>query len=125
MHYYSINDPSLQVGFREAMTLGQAPDKGLFFPSAIPFYSAADLHEMKGLAKEELAFRIMKPYVNGEIPDDALRQITADTVNFPIPLKQVTGDISALELFHGPTLAFKDVGARFMSRCLAWFQKKE
>jgi threonine synthase len=73
--------------------------------------------------KDELAFRVMRPYIGGTIPDEILYNIAAETVNFPFPLVQVTGDIYSLELFHGPTLAFKDVGARFMSRCLGYFNQ--
>lgn len=75
------------------------------------------------MAREEVAFAIMKPYVGDTISDSDLQKIVAETVNFPIPLVPITAAISTLELFHGPTLAFKDVGARFMSRCLGHFVK--
>ncbi|HYK45768.1 MAG TPA: threonine synthase, partial [Parafilimonas sp.] len=123
MHYYSLNDPSHKVNFSEAVLRGQAPDKGLYFPSYIPELSKNFLQHIYNLSKEDLAFTIMKPFVGDSIPDDVLRHITAETVNFDFPLVKVGENIYALELFHGPTLAFKDVGARFMSRCLGYFNR--
>lgn len=121
MKYYSLQDPSYCVSFEAATSMGQAPNKGLFFPEKIPVYSSVELRAMLALNPEELSFRIMQPYVSKSIPDEVLRHIIADTVNFPFPLHALTPSISTLELFHGPTLAFKDVGARFMSRCLGYF----
>jgi threonine synthase len=122
MHYFSTNRQAPITNFDQATVLGQAPDKGLYYPADIPNFDLP-WHEMKNLPKNELAFRIIKPYVAGTIPDNELRCLVADTVNFDFPLVQVTEDIYSLELFHGPTLAFKDVGARFMSRCLGYFNK--
>jgi threonine synthase len=121
MQYYSLHNPQLKVDFREATILGQAPDKGLFFPELIPTYSAAEWEELLQLSAQEMAFRIMQPYVGESIPASALQQIIAETLSFPFPMVPVTTSLYALELFHGPTLAFKDVGARFMSRCLGYF----
>jgi threonine synthase len=123
MHYYSLNDPSHKVDFSEAVLRGQAPDKGLYFPAYIPELSKNFLQHIYNLSKDDLAFAIMKPFVGDSIPDDVLRQIVAETVNFDFPLVKVGENIYALELFHGPTLAFKDVGARFMSRCLGYFNR--
>lgn len=75
------------------------------------------------MSDAEIAFQVIKPYVAGEIPDDKLQRICAETVNFDLPLIRLSDRISVLELFHGPTLAFKDVGARFMSRCLQYFTR--
>ena len=80
---------------------------------------------MKDFSNEEIAFRVIKPFVGDTIREDDLYQIVRETVNFRIPLVQVNEQIFSLELFHGPTLAFKDVGARFMSRCLGYFLKTE
>jgi threonine synthase len=121
MQYYSLHNPQLKVDFREATILGQAPDKGLFFPESIPTYSAAQWEELLHLPAEQMAFRIMQPYVGDTIPAATLQQIIAETLSFPFPLVPITSSLYALELFHGPTLAFKDVGARFMSRCLGYF----
>lgn len=121
MQYYSLHNPQLKVDFREATILGQAPDKGLFFPESIPTYSAEEWEELLHLPAEQMAFRIMQPYVGDTIPAATLQQIIAETLSFPFPLVPVTSSLYALELFHGPTLAFKDVGARFMSRCLGYF----
>lgn len=123
MQYYSLHNPQLKVGFREATILGQAPDKGLFFPTFIPKYSGAKWKELLHLPDHQMAFEVMQPYVGESIPATVLQQIIAETLSFPFPLISVSDAIYSLELFHGPTLAFKDVGARFMSRCLGYFFK--
>jgi threonine synthase len=124
MKYYSLNKQSPDVDFKEATIKGQAPDKGLYFPHNIPVHEAAFFANIESYSNEEIAYRLIHPYVGGAIPDDALRGIVAETINFPLPLAQVNDDIFSLELFHGPTLAFKDVGARFMSRCLGHFARE-
>ncbi|CAN5568676.1 threonine synthase [soil metagenome] len=123
MIYYSLNHQSPNVSFGEAAVKGQAPDKGLYFPERIPTLSKEFIQNIKSYSKEEIGFTVMKPYVGESIPDDVLNQIVAETINFDFPLVKITGNISSLELFHGPTLAFKDVGARFMSRCLGYFNR--
>ncbi len=125
MKYYSTNKQSPVVDFKQAAIAGQAPDKGLYFPEYLPQVSHDLIKNIESLSNENIAYEVIKPYVGNIIPDDVLRQIVAETVNFSIPLKQVTETISSLELFHGPTLAFKDIGARFMSRCLGYFLKDE
>lgn len=124
MKYYSLNKQSPDVDFKEATIKGQAPDKGLYFPYEIPVHEKAFFENIETYSNEEIAFRLIHPYIGGTIPDDALRGIVADTINFSIPLAPVNDSIYSLELFHGPTLAFKDVGARFMSRCLGYFAKE-
>jgi threonine synthase len=123
MQYYSTNKQSEPVDFRSATISGQPPDKGLYYPSAIPSVSSLLEQPLASWDRTELSFRIMQPYVGHTIPADRLYQIVRETIDFPFPLVPVTPDIYALELFHGPTLAFKDVGARFMSRCLAYFNQ--
>lgn len=123
MNYYSLNKQSPIASFKEATILGQAPDKGLYFPEFIPQVDKDLISNIENISNEEIAFRVIKPYIGNEIAEDELYRIVSETVNFPIPLVQVSENISSLELFHGPTLAFKDVGARFMSRCLAQFVK--
>ena len=121
MHYFSTNRTSPHVSFRDAVLNGQPGDKGLYFPSEIPKLSQEFLASLDSISNEQIAYEVIRPFVTGDIPDDALFEICAETVNFDFPLIQITDRISALELFHGPTLAFKDVGARFMSRCLQYF----
>lgn len=121
MKYFSTSQQSPLANFREATIRGQAPDKGLYFPEKIPVLPKNFFDNLGLLSREEIAYQVIRPYVDGTIPDDILKEIVCDTINFDFPLVTVTDQISALELFHGPTLAFKDVGARFMSRCLAYF----
>ncbi len=121
MQYFSTNRNSPHVSFREATLKGQPDDKGLYFPEKIPKLSAEFLETFRSKMNEQIAFEVIRPYIGDSIPDDKLFEICAETVNFPFPLVQISNNISALELFHGPTLAFKDVGARFMSRCLRYF----
>jgi threonine synthase len=123
MHYFSTNRISPNASFREAVLAGQPADKGLYFPSEIPKFTRDFSLKPKGRDNAAIAFEIIRPYVGGEIPDDELFRICSDTVNFDFPLVKLTDSIYVLELFHGPTLAFKDVGARFMSRCLQYFVK--
>lgn len=121
MKYYSTNRQSPQVSFKEATLKGQAPDRGLYFPECIPVLDKSWLKELKNIPKEELGYQIMHPYVGNTISAEALRTIISETLCFDFPLVQLEEHIYVLELFHGPTLAFKDVGARFMSRCLGYF----
>lgn len=121
MLYYSLNNPSLKCSFAEATIRGQAQDKGLFFPVAIPTLPKSFIHEIESYTKEEIAYRVIHPYIGDAIPEQVLKDIVSDTINFPFPLVPISDQIYSLELFHGPTLAFKDVGARFMSRCLGYF----
>ncbi len=125
MNYFSLNQQAPEVNFREATLLGQAPDKGLYFPRRIPMIDKLMLDNISAYSKEELAYAIMLPYVGDTIDPKQLHQIIIETINFPFPLVPVTENIASLELFHGPTLAFKDVGARFMSRCLGYFSAQQ
>jgi threonine synthase len=121
MKYYSLNKRSPVVDFKEATILGQAPDKGLYFPETIPRVSKQLLDNIESYSNEAIAMEVISPYIGDAIPEDVLERIVSETVNFDIPVVKITNDIFSLELFHGPTLAFKDVGARFMSRCLGYF----
>jgi threonine synthase len=121
MKYYSTNKQSDLVSFRVAAIRGQAPDKGLYFPEKISQISKEWIDNIENFSDEEIAFSVIKPYVGDSIPEKKLFEIVSDTINFPIPLVRLNENIFSLELFHGPTLAFKDVGARFMSRCLGYF----
>lgn len=119
--YFSTNGRSAHVDFRQAVLNGQPEDRGLYFPGRIPGFSAEFWETFPQASYDRLAFEIIKPFVGETIPDDILFQICSETLNFEFPLVSINEKISALELFHGPTLAFKDVGARFMSRCLQHF----
>jgi threonine synthase len=123
MRYYSLNKQSKDVDFRTATIQGQAPDKGLYFPAELPKLSPSFIAALPDLDREELAYEVMKPYVGENIPANELYSIIKETIDFPFPLVQLNETYYSLELFHGPTLAFKDVGARFMSRCLGYFSK--
>jgi threonine synthase len=121
MLYYSLNNASAKVSFKEATLSGQAPDKGLYFPEQIPALTQDLIKNIESYDLQEIAFQVIRPYIGDSIPANELRKIVAEAINFDFPLVQITDSISSLELFHGPTLAFKDVGARFMSRCLGYF----
>lgn len=123
MQYYSLNGKSPVVDFREATLKGQAPDKGLYFPGEIPKLPRELVEKIEEYTNEEIAYTLLQPYIGDTIDPGTLKNIIKETINFPIPLKEITPLTFVLELFHGPTLAFKDVGARFMSRCLSWFAK--
>lgn len=125
MQYFSTNRRSPEVSFREAVLRGQPEDRGLYFPASIPELSAEFIGSLGMRSNEKIAFDVIRPYVGGCINDEELFEICSETVNFPFPLVEITDRIAALELFHGPTLAFKDVGARFMSRCLQYFSAEQ
>jgi threonine synthase len=125
MKYYSLNNPDIQTNFKEAAITGIAKDKGLYFPESIPQLDADSIANIENYSYEEIAYRAIAPFVGDEIPEEKLRQIVAETLAFPFPVVQVEEGVYSLELFHGPTMAFKDVGARFMSRCLNYFTQGE
>lgn len=125
MKYYSTNHSSPKVDFKTATINGQAPDMGLYFPENIPVLNASMIQHINSYSKEAIALEVIKPYVGDCIPNEILQSIVEETVNFPIPLVPINNSIASLELFHGPTLAFKDIGARFMSRCLGYFVKDQ
>lgn len=123
MHYFSLNNPDVKASFKEAVVNGIAPDKGLYFPSEIPLLLHDFIENLAQLSNQEIAFQLIKPFVNNEIPDNELKKIADETLSFDFPLVKLDEKRYILELFHGPTLAFKDVGARFMARCLGYFNK--
>jgi threonine synthase len=123
MLFYNLNIPSEKVDFKTATIQGLGSEKGLFFPEQIPKFPAEWIGNIENYTDEEIAWYIMNQYVGDSIPEKILRQILAETIGFDIPLIRISENIYTLELFHGPTLAFKDVGARFMSRCLGYFMK--
>jgi len=121
MKYYSLNHNAPKVSFQEAVIQGLAPDRGLYFPENLTPLPNSFFEAIETLTNEEIAFQAIQQFVGAEIPEANLKQIIAETLCFDFPLVKVEKNIYSLELFHGPTMAFKDVGARFMSRCLAYF----
>ncbi|MCK8140981.1 threonine synthase [Flavobacterium sp. I-SCBP12n] len=125
MKYYSLNHNAPNVSFQEAVIQGIAPDKGLYFPETITPLNADFFDTIENLSNEEIAYQAIKQFIGNEIPEIILKEIIAETLCFDFPVIEVEKDIYSLELFHGPTMAFKDVGARFMSRCLGHFNKEK
>ncbi len=124
MQFYSLKRQSPVVSFKEATINGLAPDQGLYFPETIPQVRKELIEQIERFSNEEIAFEVMRPYAGNTIAEAALFTIIKETINFPVPLVSITESICSLELFHGPTFAFKDMGARFMSRCLGHFMKR-
>jgi len=120
MNFYSLNFNSKDVNFLEAVQKGLAPDRGLYFPKHIPKLPNSFFEELDQKNNAQIAFESILPFVGNAIPENSLQQIVHDTLSFDFPIVPLTNRIASLELFHGPTLAFKDVGARFMARCLAY-----
>jgi threonine synthase len=123
--YFSTNKSVDEVSLQEAVVKGLAADKGLFMPCSIKRLPQSFFDEIDKLSFQEIAYRVADAFFGEDIPADTLKQIVYDTLSFDVPLVKVTDNIYSLELFHGPTLAFKDVGARFMARLLGYFIKKE
>ena len=124
MNYYSLNKIAPISTFKNSVIKGLAPDKGLYFPESITPLPASFFDTIEHLTNETIAYETIKQFVLPEIPEDDLKQIVSETLSFDFPVVTLTNSISILELFHGPTMAFKDVGARFMARCLGYFNKE-
>lgn len=125
MKYYSTNKQAPDATLEEAVVKGLAADKGLFMPFTIKSLPQEFYDSIDTLSFQEIAYRVADAFFGEDVPADILKQIVYDTLNFDVPLVQVTENIYSLELFHGPTLAFKDVGGRFMARLLGYFIKKK
>lgn len=125
MKYYNLKDKTEVVDFKTAAIKGQGKEKGLFFPEFIPQFDKDFIENLYQYSDEEIAFQCMKDFVGDTISSDVLKQIVSETIHFEIPLKRINEQMYSLELFHGPTLAFKDIGAKFMSRCLSYFMSNE
>ena len=123
MKYYSLNKKAPNTSFREAVIKGLAPDRGLYFPEKIRALPASFFKNIERLSHSEIAYEAIKQFVSADIPESILKTIIEDTLSFDFPIVKLNESISALELFHGPTMAFKDVGARFMARCLGYFNE--
>ena len=128
MKYYSTNKKVEPVSLKEAVVKGLAADNGLFMPEQIKPFEPSFFEKIEKLSFQEIAFEVAKKFFGEDIEESKLREIVFDTLQFDCPVVQVADKIWSLELFHGPTLAFKDVGARFMARLLRYFlaeQKKQ
>ncbi len=124
MKYISTRDPSHAVSFHDALFQGLAPDAGLFIPERLPFLDQDTIAHAYEDSLAELGMRIMSLFTT-ELPTQDLQQIITDALSFPIPLVYLEDNLYLLEVFHGPTMAFKDVGARFMARALSYFLTHE
>ena len=125
MKYYSTNHKSDDVTLRDAVVRGLAPDRGLYMPERLNKLSKEFFDNIDKMTFQEMSFEVAKAFFGEDIPEADLKKIVYDTLAFPTPVVKVDDNIYSLELFHGPTLAFKDVGARFMARLLGYFNKDE
>ena len=125
MKYYSTNKQAPDATLEEAVVKGLAADKGLFMPREIKPLPSSFYDEIENLSFQEMAYRVADAFFGEDVPADTLKQIVYDTLSFDVPAVKVKENIYSLELFHGPTLAFKDVGGRFMARLLSYFIRKE
>jgi threonine synthase len=124
MHYYSTSNRELMSTLKEAVLKGLAPDRGLYMPSSFPILTRATLESLRTMDLPGIAVSISRMLFGSDIPEAELTRLTEEAINFDTPLVQVDEGLYALELFHGPTLAFKDVGARFLARLLAYFTRE-
>lgn len=125
MKYYSTNKQAADATLEEAVVKGLAADKGLFMPYEIKRLPQSFFDEIQDLSFQEIAYRVADAFFGEDVPADTLKQLVYDTLSFDAPVVKVKENIYSLELFHGPTLAFKDVGGRFMARLLGYFIRKE
>ena len=125
MRYYSTNGKAPLATLQEAVTQGLAADKGLFMPERIVPLPDDFFKQIDKLSFQETALQVANAFFGEDIPETDLKAIVYDTLQFDCPVVKVKDNIYSLELFHGPTLAFKDVGARFMARMLGYFRKKD
>src|SRR5687767_5370268 len=125
MKYYSTNNKNQHVNLREAVVQGLAPDNGLYMPEQIPVLPKHFFQSLSEQSFQDIAYTVAHAIIGNDIPETELKRIIQHTIQFDAPVVEVAPDTYALELFHGPTLAFKDFGARFMSQLLGHFAKEE
>jgi threonine synthase len=125
MNFYSTNNKKLTVSLSEAVIKGLAPDNGLYMPEQIPVLPSKFFDTIHTKSFVEIAFEVAKNLLGDDLPEEELRRIVSHTIQFDAPLVEIEKDVFALELFHGPTLAFKDFGARFMSQLLGYLAKQQ
>ncbi len=123
MNFYSLNNEAPMASFKEAVIKGIAPDRGLYFPESITPLPKTFFDTIESLSNTAIAFEAIRQFVSDEIPDDKLNAILKEVLDFEFPVITIEENVAVLELFHGPTMAFKDVGARFMAHCLGYFSK--
>jgi threonine synthase len=124
MNFYSTNNKELKVPFMEAVFNSLPADKGLYMPQTIPQMNPEFMRNLHNYTFSEISFEVAKALLDGAIPDEELQKLVSATINFDAPLVEISDKIHVLELFHGPSLAFKDFGARFMSRVMAYFMQQ-
>lgn len=125
MNYYSTNNKSHRVSLKEAVLQGLAPDQGLYMPEQINPLPKSFFDSISDLSFQEIGLRVASQLIGDDIPSTELERIVKHTIQFDAPLVAVEKNIFALELFHGPTLAFKDFGARFLSGLLGYFANQQ
>lgn len=125
MKFYSTNNKSNLLSFEEAVMKGLADDGGLFVPVSIPYLGNNFFKDIENKSFVEVALEVTKHFVEDEIPKNKLEEIVSEAINFPAPIVEIAKNLFVLELFHGPTLAFKDFGARFMAKTMGYFAQKE
>jgi threonine synthase len=123
MYYYSTNNKSIRFSFKEAVLKGLSDDGGLFMPASIPTINKNFIENIESKTFQEVALEAAKGFIGDEIKGRDLEKIIADSINFDAPVVRLNDNNFILELFHGPTLAFKDFGARFMARTFSYFNK--
>ena len=124
MNYFSLNNKNHKVNFKEALFNGLAPDRGLYFPQEIKPLKKSFISNLDDYDKIEISMEVISQFIGNQIDEESLKKIIEHSIDFEFPLKKIDQNISVLELFHGPSMAFKDVGARFTSRCLSHFIRK-
>ncbi len=125
MQFYSTNNPALRASLEEAIFKGLPDDNGLFMPVEIPRLSDHFLQNLRNYSFQEIAFEITRNLLHADIPENEIRRIIETAIDFPAPAIKLDGETYILELFHGPSLAFKDFGARFMAQTMSYFNRKE
>ena len=124
MNYYSLHRKSPNTTFKNAVVQGLAKDRGIYFPETITPLSEDFIQNIANFTNQEIAYEVIKQFIGDEIPTEQLKHIIKETVSFDFPLVNIDHNTASLELFHGPTMAFKDVGATFMARCLEYFNRE-
>lgn len=125
MKFYSTNNKAHKVDLKEAVTQGLAPDNGLYMPEHIPVLPQDFFRSLRQLSFRQIGFTVAQTLLQDAVPENELKKMIEHTIQFDAPLKEIEPGVNALELFHGPTLAFKDFGARFMSQMLGYFAKQQ
>jgi len=125
LRYRSTSRKAPLTSLRGAVLRGLAPDGGLYMPVEIARHSPEELEGFRGLPLTEVCFRVVRPFATPDVPEEVLWQVVSEAINFPVKLVSLSPGLHILELFHGPTLAFKDFGARFMARLMGYFVRGE